>query len=308
MKKTLLFLSAIALNYSILSQDVLFTENFDEYQVGDQIAASNDSFYTWTSADLSSDAPISDDYAASGNNSLKLDFTNGTDIVLSTGEYNQDLITIDFKILIPENEEGYFNLLHDWNYTSAVYEWAVDVYFANGNMTWTVGATDGGAATYTPGEWNDIQVLIDLTNDLSSLKINDQEALSFQWSLNNADGTPGLQEFEALNFFAWGPSENTGLYYVDDITMTSETSTGIVNESALNVRCFPNPATDHLKIQSNSELQMIQITNAAGQRVMEIAEISGKEHILNTDSLSPGMYFIQIIAEGKTHLSPLLIE
>ncbi len=308
MKKTILFLSAIALNYTVLSQDVLFTENFDDYQVGDQIAASNDSFFTWTSADLSSDAPISDDYASSGTNSLKLDFANGTDIVLSTGEYSQDLITIDFKILIPENEEGYFNLLHDWNYTTAVYEWAVDVYFANGNMTWTVGATEGGGATYNPGEWNDIQVIIDLSNDLSTLRLNDQDELSFQWSLNNANGLPGLQEFEALNFFAWGPSENTGLYYVDDITMTSEASTGIDNEAALNVRCFPNPASDQLKIQSDSELQMVQITNSAGQSVMELKDISGKEHILDTDGLSPGMYFIQIIAEGKTHLAPLMIE
>ena len=135
MKKTLLLLGAIALSKALMAQTVIFSEDFESYQAGDQIAESNASFYTWTSNSPNMDAPVSDAYAASGSNSIELAFADGTDIVLSTGEYAQNIYTVDFKILIPEGEEGYFNLLHDWNYTSAVYEWAIDVNFANGNMT-----------------------------------------------------------------------------------------------------------------------------------------------------------------------------
>lgn len=308
MKKTLLLLGAITLSKALMAQTVIFSEDFESYQAGDQIAESNASFYTWTSNSPNMDAPVSDAYAASGSNSIELAFADGTDIVLSAGEYNQNIYTVDFKILIPEGEEGYFNLLHDWNYTSAVYEWAIDVNFANGNMTWVAAATEGGAGTYTPGEWQDIQVRVNLVNDFGVLLLNGEEQLSWQWSLNNADGSPGLNEFEAVNFFAWGPSENTGLYYVDDITITEEIVTGLDEKEYTKFELYPNPAKDHFILETMANLEKVMVISSSGQLVKQWNIAQSEITQFETSDLESGIYYVQIVSEGKYHVMPLVIE
>ena len=308
MKKTLLLLGAIALSKALMAQTVIFSEDFESYQAGDQIAESNASFYTWTSNSPNMDAPVSDAYAASGSNSIELAFADGTDIVLSTGEYAQNIYTVEFKILIPEGEEGYFNLLHDWNYTSAVYEWAIDVNFANGNMTWVAGATEGGAGSYTPGEWQDIQVQVNLANDLGVLSLNGEEQLTWQWSLNNADGSVGMNEFEAVNFFAWGPSENTGLYYVDDITITEEIASDLNEQEFTNFKLYPNPTKNHFILETKANVEEIVVISSSGQLVKQWHLAQSEITPFETSDLESGVYYVQIVSEGKYHVMPLVIE
>lgn len=308
MKKTLLLLGAFALSKALMAQTIIFSEDFESYQTGDQIAESNPSFYTWTSNSPNMDAPVSDANAASGSNSIELAFADGTDIVLSTGEYNQNIYTVDFKIFIPEGEEGYFNLLHDWNYTNALYEWAIDVNFANGNMTWIAGATEGGAGTYTPGEWQDIQVQVNLVNDVGILLLNGEEQLSWQWSLNNADGSAGLSEFEAVNFFAWGPSENTGLYYIDDITITEEIVTDLYEQEYSKFELYPNPAKDHFILESVTNLEQVMVISSSGQLVKHWNIAQSEITQFETSDLESGIYYVQIVSEGKYHVMPLVIE
>lgn len=308
MKKTLLLLGAIALSNALMAQTIIFSEDFESYQVGDQIAESSNSFYTWVSNNPGMDAPVSNAYAASGANSIELAFADGTDIVLSTGEYSENIYTVDFKILIPEGEEGYFNLLHDWNYTSAVYEWAIDVNFANGNMTWVAGAAEGGAGTYTPGEWQDIQVQVNLANDLGVLLLNGEEQLTWQWSLDNADGSVGLNEFEAVNFFAWGPSENTGLYYIDDITITEEIATGLDDQEIAKFELYPNPAKDHFILRTKANLDEVIMISSSGQLVKQWNKAQNEITPFETCDLESGIYYVQIFSEGKYHVMPLVIE
>ena len=308
MKKILLLLGAIALSKALMAQTVIFSEDFESYQAGDQIAESNASFYTWTSNSPNMDAPVSDAYAASGSNSIELAFADGTDIVLSTGEYAQNIYTVDFKILIPEGEEGYFNLLHDWNYTSAVYEWAIDVNFANGNMTWVAGATEGGAGSYTPGEWQDIQVQVNLANDFGVLSLNGEEQLTWQWSLDNADGSAGMNEFEAVNFFAWGPSENTGLYYVDDITITEEITSNLDEQEYTKFKLYPNPAKNHFILETTANVEEIVVISSSGQLVKQWNLAQSEITPFETSDLESGIYYVQIVSEGKYHVMPLVIE
>ncbi|MDP4953932.1 MAG: T9SS type A sorting domain-containing protein [Flavobacteriales bacterium] len=308
MKKILLLLGAIALSKALMAQTVIFSEDFESYQAGDQIAESNASFYTWTSNSPNMDAPVSDAYAASGSNSIELAFADGTDIVLSTGEYAQNIYTVDFKILIPEGEEGYFNLLHDWNYTSAVYEWAIDVNFANGNMTWVAGATEGGAGSYTPGEWQDIQVQVNLANDFGVLSLNGEEQLTWQWSLDNADGSAGMNEFEAVNFFAWGPSENTGLYYVDDITITEEITSNLDEQEYTKFKLYPNPAKNHFILETTTNVDEIVVISSSGQLVKQWNLAQSEITPFETSDLESGIYYVQIVSEGKYHVMPLVIE
>jgi hypothetical protein len=69
------------------------------------------------------------------------------------------------------------------------------------------------------------------------------------------------------------------------------------NES---IRYWPNPASDKLSIEFNSNtFQSIQIFAVNGQKVLS-KDVSGLEKVeLNTSSLNQGIYFIQLIDQSK---------
>lgn len=175
-------------------------------------------------------------------------------------------------------------------------------------MTWVAGATEGGAGSYTPGEWQDIQVQVNLANDLGVLSLNGEEQLTWQWSLDNADGSAGMNEFEAVNFFAWGPSENTGLYYVDDITITEEIASDLNEQEFTEFKLYPNPAKNHFILETKANVEEIVVISSSGQLVKQWTLAQSEITPFETSDLESGIYYVQIVSEGKYHVMPLVIE
>ena len=74
--------------------------------------------------------------------------------------------------------------------------------------------------------------------------------------------------------------------------MTVGIDNEIYNEiNAVNI--FPNPATDLLKIQSNQEIQQIEVFNYLGQIILE-KSVSGKQLKLSTSTLEAGIYIVSV--------------
>ena len=82
------------------------------------------------------------------------------------------------------------------------------------------------------------------------------------------------------------------LYYEN----TSNSSTNINEEADLQLTVYPNPATNHINIQSNKAVEQIDIFNSLGQKV--ISEINPKTSI-NLKGLSKGTYFIEIFYKNN---------
>ncbi|MFN5621179.1 MAG: T9SS type A sorting domain-containing protein [Flavobacteriales bacterium] len=217
----------------------LFNDNCESYLPSQGLTLQSAVWTTWDgSAGL--DAEVSQDYAFSGSKSIKIDGTN-TDLVLPVGPYNSGYYEVSFKMLVTSSG-GYFNFQHLWSETSTNYEWAFDVFFnSSGNMELYTGAILSGTTTVPLFSWFDIRVMVNMDDDLGLLYVDDILIDSWQWSLNNADGSAGVNAFAAVNFFGSNTANGQGLYYIDDIRIQSvsaiscnENIPGCTNISACN--------------------------------------------------------------------------
>ena len=65
------------------------------------------------------------------------------------------------------------------------------------------------------------------------------------------------------------------------------------------VKCYPNPATDLIHIETaNDNITQVQIFDLSGHKIMETTFI-GHYHQLNINSLSPSIYILKLISDGK---------
>lgn len=310
MRKQLL-LAAGALAFSTLNaQTVLVSEDFDTYAAGDMVAEVSDLFQTW-SGGAGEDTPISDVEANSGSNSLLVE-ANGADVIMGLGPHTSGKIDVIFQVYIPNGNGGYFNLLHEWD-EDANYEWAVDVYFSStGDLTWTAGGTDGGGASFTSDTWFEMQVTADMDNDMGYLYAGGELLHSWQWSLNNADGTVGQNQLMALNFFGYQPTgSGPGLMYVDDIRVLDSTGLSIgEQEDISNIGVSPNPASDFVTF--NSPLQgtdvEVSIMNIAGQQVDAFTLEAGATHRHNVTALQSGVYLVRVTSGVENTVQRLVIQ
>lgn len=313
MKKPLLLSFAIALGLGITAQTVLFEDNFDSYTAGMGIVAQNSEWSYWTSG-TDTDGMVDDATAFSGSNSGLVDGT-GTDLVLPIGPYNASgKYDIKFKMNIEEGAGGYFNVMHSWTATSTAYEWAVDVFFSStGEVTWTVGAEAGGASQVTPGEWFDIQITADLDNDLGKLYLNGELLASWQWSLNNADGTAGLNQLAAVDFYGTNDTTSgSGTYWIDDVQVIESTGVGVAQPTAMNTPSFfPNPANDSFQL-SNMENWVggsFQVMDLTGKVVMSKNITSTMlQNKVDVSVLNDGIYMVKFAYNGKEFTRKLIVR
>lgn len=70
----------------------------------------------------------------------------------------------------------------------------------------------------------------------------------------------------------------------------------------------PNPATDQVKIISESIVNSLRILNSNGQVCYELKKINNTHIELNTDSFKPGVYFVEIISNNSIKTKKLIIQ
>lgn len=301
MRKALLFAGAFAFALSVQAQTTVYSEDFESYNAGEGIAAQADGWYDWNSSGVS-DGTISADYASSGAQSVLVSQADGSDVVYDLGGYTSGKYDVMFKMYIPSGQEAYFNLMHNWDYTATnMYEWAVDCYFAAGEMTWTTGGTDGGAGSFNHDEWFDIQVTADMDNDMGYVYLNGMMMTSWQWSLNNANGSAGMNQLKAVDFFGWGPNAGAGnvvgLYYIDDFMVIESTGVNVEEQSnEVNVAVYPNPANTSTRIDidgiTNAQVNVYSIDG----RVVASMPFQSSNGVLTLPvaALTEGIYFVEV--------------
>ena len=211
---------------------VLIGESFEEYTVGNKIAAEavaagHDWWTTWTNQPGgNNDGTVSNDYASEGNNSGY--FTNATDQVLLLGDYETGVYDLSFDVYTPAGKDGYFNILHKFPASDNA-DWAMQAYFnaesdETNNEMWHStghGSVHAGGALVADlpcveDEWMNVRVHIDCDIDEATLFFNDQEMYTWQWSLGSF-GDESTRVIAGANFF--GPLA-TSQFYVDNIQFT----------------------------------------------------------------------------------------
>lgn len=228
MKRVLLSLTLLVVfGLSAMSQAVVYSDNFDSYTAGDQLAAQNNvNWTTWSNSPGSAEDPyITTDQSISSPNSVVIEGTN--DCVLLLGDKTQGKYNLKFNMFIPNGYLGYFNVLH--LFAGASSEWGLQVYFDQGGL----GLVDGGGAgagafTFSYDQWINLKVFVDLDEDWCDFYVNNTLVIGYQWSLGTF-GTPGLNQLGAANFYAWNEGADPK-YYIENVVYEAITSSLITED------------------------------------------------------------------------------
>lgn len=188
------------------------SDDFEGYALGSWIAGQG-GWETWDS-NPSVDAPVVDDFAHSGTQSLKVG-GNGwdSDIVHQVDGATSWTWTAQAYVYIPSTQTGdlYFIMLNDYN-SGGPYSWSVQL---------RMSATDGvieDACFFNPpltlvtDEWAEIRVDIDLDQDQHSVYYNGTLLYTNAWTACYG----GSPEIAAFDLYCSGSSDA----YFDDVSLT----------------------------------------------------------------------------------------
>lgn len=224
---TTLFFLLISL---LLQAQTTFYESLDGFTANQNIVAQdsiegNGNWRLW-SGNANEDAVVSTNQSLTTNNSIFIQSSD--DIVYYPGSFTSGRWFFSGHIFIPTGNSAFFNMMHNWaNYS---YEWAFQVFFqANGTGRLNVGGNNYNFS-YNHNEWLYISVEIDMANDLAKLWVNNQLIRAWPWHYSPT-GTSGQNKFESVNFFGWNDEPSKGLFYVDELTFSSNAIVRLENKT-----------------------------------------------------------------------------
>jgi len=187
-----------------------FTDNFDSYLAGEQLACQNPTDWTtWSNlpCDPTEDPYISSNYAYSGANSVVI--VQNNDLVRLHGQQTSGKWYMSFLLYIPTGKAGYFNQLS--GFAPNPNEWAVEVYFDLGGA----GRVLNGATvnfTWQEDMWQQVVLEVDLDSPTHDANIyfgaSDPLPLIASWDWTR--GGTYMNEIDANDFF--GATVNDEMY------------------------------------------------------------------------------------------------
>ena len=238
------------------NDEVLIYDPFEEYNVGNKIAAEaiaagHDWWTTWSNAPGGNE----DGVVATFDGTQCGHLTYGNDQVLLLGDEENGNYDLEFDILVPEGKNGYFNILH---------------HFAGSNSTWAMQCylhltNDGQNSTSAPGQgtihagsngtatvqglvydqWMHFRLNVDTDTDVANYYYTApgaEEVLvcSWQWSLDSFGNNVVGRTLAAMNFYP-PQNANTSEYYLDNFSFKK-----IGGESAPELTITPESITEQL--------------------------------------------------------------
>ncbi|PLW94147.1 MAG: hypothetical protein C0592_03925 [Marinilabiliales bacterium] len=221
MKKTLLFLFAFGLMYTLTAQ-VITSDNFDSYTAGSALAQQAGApWTTWSGTTGGAEDPlVSTTQSVSGANSVYIS-TTSNDLVLDLGDKTTGRYKIGFSIYVETNKVAYFNILNDFAGSSST--WAMQAYMrTNGYISVDAGAALVDSVAYTPGTWTDILFVVDVDDDFATMYVDGTELVSWVFSTGSF-GQGSTQKLDAVNFYGWSDGVVNPGYYIDDVVFEQVT-------------------------------------------------------------------------------------
>jgi hypothetical protein len=200
--------------FSVLSiaQVTVFSDNFDSYLAGEQLACQNPTDWTtWSSlpCDPVEDGYVSSNYAHSGSNSFVI--VQNNDQVHEIGPYTSGKWEVNWQMYIPTGASGYFNTLSI--FAGAASEWGMQAYLnVGGAGTLDAGGVTAATFTYPNDTWIFVQVIVDLDIDQAQFWMDGTMIYQWQWTLGALGGGGSLQ-LNANDFFGAVATDET---YYDD--------------------------------------------------------------------------------------------
>ena len=285
------FYGAAGVNYyldNLEFKQIIFTDDFEAYTVGDLVAENSDVWETWSGAagGGADDAAVSDDYAKSAMNSMVINDGGNDDMVLPLGNLTEGKYYVEFDVLVESGGfEGYYNFQ---KYEVPGTEWAFDVYF----YTDGTGEVDAAGSTatfnYNQDEFNHMGHYFDLDADMAYVYVNGAMVYSWQYSLDQ-DGVASIAQLGGIDFYAWSDPEGdaTGQSYIDDVVFGPYEFLPVeITGSTITFTVTDMGTTDPIEgatVEINGEMLT---TDASGVATIELFDGSYDYAIMATDYLT----------------------
>ena len=215
------------------NDEVLLFEPFEEYTVGNKlaaeaVAAGHDWWTTWSNNPGGSEDGVIAEFDGTQCGHL----TYGNDQVLLLGDEENGNYDLEFDILIPEGKNGYFNILHHFAGSNSTWAFQCYLHLTNDGQNstsapgqGTIHAGSNGTATMTGlvyDEWMHFRLNVDTDTDVATYYYTapgEEEVLvcTWQWSLDSFGDNEVGRTLAAMNFY---PPENaaTSEYYLDNFS------------------------------------------------------------------------------------------
>lgn len=217
MKKQYLLLFCSALIGSTFGQT--FSDNFDSYAVGDNLAAKSAVWETWSGPNGGADdVKVTNAKAKSGSNSIYFQSTaaNGgpADVVLPFGGMRTNgQFSLKMAMNVDAGKNAYFNFQEQ---TTVGKGYTIDVYFMEDKTLNINNAAAGNllSVSYPQGQWFEFELKVDLNTNTWDLYIDGTKLGAFQ------NATRALASMDLFPI-------NGSSFYVDDVSYsyTAYTST-----------------------------------------------------------------------------------
>ena len=262
----------------------------------------------WTAWDDASDPGIvTDDDAFSGDQSILIPEGGMVDAILDLGNKTSGVWQVKWKMMVPSNKSAYINMQNSLPAGTKF----------NFHMLWNEGGTDEGTATlydafganqgqggvlgsasYTPGEWFDFTLEINLDNLTMSMMINQDVVVSGVPYPTDA-ATPAIGGIDMYS--NEGPQSNR--FYIDDVVYSDVLS---VNDfSADSFSIYPNPVSDVLNINSKAAVDNVIVYDILGKIVLQ--DSPGKiSPSINMSSLPSGTYLVKVTIDNTSKTVKIL--
>ena len=194
--------------------EVIVDDDFEAYTVGNKIAveaqaAGNNWWTTWNNNPGSSE----DGVVAMQGDTKSGHLTYNNDQILLLGDAESAMYSCSFDMFVPTGKNGYNNILHVFAGSGS--EWAVEVNYNTSSGTYIEAAGVSTDFTCPINEWFNVRFDIDLDNDLATFFVNDEEIVSWQYSLKT-DGSQGVRKLAAMDFFP-PTNASTSEFYIDNV-------------------------------------------------------------------------------------------
>lgn len=123
------------------------------------------------------------------------------------------------------------------------------------------------------------------------------------WKNTTINGT--VQTLKVLNVVN---GETAGVAFSLNICDSGLSTNNAFSENVDAIKLFPNPFVNHTEIKANRVFTnaTIRIYNMLGQQVREISNLYGQSFLVNREILSGGIYYIQLIENGKIYFKTKL--
>ncbi|NOR86120.1 MAG: Omp28-related outer membrane protein [Bacteroidales bacterium] len=162
----------------------------------------------------------------------------------------------------------------------------------------------------------------DVINGIAPLEVNFTDeteggvVATWSWDFDN-DGTEDSDEQNPTYTYVEGGDYTVSLTVTNEtgesFTITKEAfihSSGVgVDELAIaGFKCYPNPATDVINVESADALTYIRIFNVSGQMVYEYPANGTSFQTIDISSYEKGVFFMELNTEAETKLVKVVVD